>query len=117
MLSKIKHFLFKKKSLKKKILSRENRSLESLFNELSTNNVTFNEFKDVWEKIGNAYHIDSQKLRLTDKFDHELNALDPWPIDGYITELEDLLKKKHTSKPNKYIILKTLKDFIDNYFS
>lgn len=117
MFNKIKHFFLKKNILKKNILSRKDSDLKSLFNKCSLTHITYHEFKDIWEKIGKSYHINPKKLRLSDRFDHELNALDPWPVDGYITELEELLVKKHPNKSQKNKVLNTLKDYVYEYFS
>ncbi len=117
MLNKLKTLFFGSNKLKKELCQRPPLATDIIFVELSSYNFNKSEFNTLWEKIGTAFHINPQKLRLTDRFDVELKALDPWPVDGYITELEDLLHqhKKNTSKSKK--TLHTLKDYVVYFLS
>lgn len=116
MLNKLKKLLFGSNSLKKELHQRPKLTTDNLFSELNSYNFNKSELNTLWEKIGSIYKIDPQKLRLTDRFDIELNTLDPWPVDGYTTELEDLLHQ-HNNTTKQTQTLHTLKDYVIYYLS
>ncbi len=101
---------YKRRSI---IKARRNVSLIDIHMSVFPNqDVPFAEFELIWKSISKKFRVNPELLSPEDRFDQELKELDPWLIDGAITELNDDLLAKLGSRNEKVNTINTLREYV-----
>jgi hypothetical protein len=117
MLNKLRQYFLKKNIVRKEIMRRNEESDLLLYKQFKEPTFTLEEFSLLWGKIADILKLNGGKLRVEDRFDVEIDVLDPWLFDGYISEIQDLfIEKKVGDKGTNDFKIITLKDYVVNYF-